>query len=144
MVLLDSLLLLLILGGIGVGLYFLIEALKKKKSSGPAGEPSSQNLLGASPELPSSSPSSSLPACPEGQARSFNLVTAKYDGECSPIVEGCLEGKACNYARKVNVHRQEMCDLPNYHIEEDCNKECISGYIKDNYGKCVYALPSTE
>ena len=91
MTLLYILLLLLILGGMGVSLYFLIEALRSKISSGPSGEPSGENLLGASPEPPASSPSSSLPACPEGQARSFNLVTAKYDGECSPIVEGCLE-----------------------------------------------------
>ena len=76
------------------------------------------------------------PPCEKGEARTFNPTSGIYDGLCSEIVEGCLEETACNFAGNasgVNVHRQELCDLPNYHIGNDCNGPCKSGET----GYCV-------
>ena len=78
--------------------------------------------------------------CTDPQAFNYDPLANTDDDSCEQIVMGCTDESACNYDALANTMASNTCTYPNSEFE-DCNGNCISGYVNlaDGNG-CVTAV----
>tara|TARA_Y100001938_G_scaffold80472_1_gene111055 strand:+ start:9650 stop:12070 length:2421 start_codon:yes stop_codon:yes gene_type:complete len=76
--------------------------------------------------------------CTDLTAFNYDPLANTDDDSCIPKISGCTDSTACNYDSSANIN-DNTCTYPNDF--EDCNGDCISGYVDlaDGNG-CVTAV----